>query len=109
MPLHNRRIGDTLIPLKVQLLRPNDSTVVDLTGLTVDFIMFDTDGVEKVSQTPADILDNANGQVQYDFDSYDVDTAGDFYAYFIVVGSGEEEHFPVIPKTLIVRITEDVL
>lgn len=108
MPIQTRRIGDTLIPLKVQLVRPKTNTPVDLTGLTVYFKMVDEEGYEVVSEGDVTIEDAATGKVSYTFQDYDVETAGEFYAYFVVADSYDLEHFPSIPKSLIVRITTDV-
>lgn len=106
MPTHIRRKGDVLTPIGATLKRP-DGSVVDLTDLEVKFKMLDSNGAEKVALTGATKVDAVKGQVQYDFQSADVDTAGTFYAYFVTEDSGEQEHFPVVSRNLVVKINED--
>lgn len=106
--IHTRRIDDTLTPLGVTLQRP-DGSAVDLTGLTVEFKMIDTDGTAVVSQTSDNVTvtDATAGTVTYDFDSTDVDTAGTYYGYFVTSSGGEYEHFPVVPRQLTIVINND--
>jgi len=110
MPIHLRRIGDTLIPLSAQLLRRvgREQVPVDLTDLTVKFKMLDGDGNEIIALTDAEIIEETEGTVSYTFDDYDVAGPGDFYGYFVVTDGTKTDHFPVTPKNLLIRITEDV-
>ncbi len=89
-----RQIDDTQIPIAMTLKRPNGD-VVNLTGMTVKFAMFTTDGVTKLAATAATIVLATAGTVEYDFQAADVATAGTFYAYFITTDGGEEDTFPV--------------
>jgi hypothetical protein len=46
------------------------------------------------------------GSVQYDFASANVNEAGDYYLWFIVTESGEDDHFPHDGKKLMVTIVD---
>jgi len=92
-----RRVGDTQIAIAATLKRPADGSVVDYTGLTIKFAMFDAAGAVKVAET----TDNVNeisptaGTVSYSPLAADVDTPGVFFASFITEdGSGKQETFP---------------
>ncbi len=67
---------------------------VNLTGLTVRFLMRDTDGVLKASGV-CTLVDAANGVVSYAWQSGDTDTTGDFTAEFeVTVSVGRTRTFP---------------
>lgn len=58
-----------------------DGQIQDLTGYTAKFIMIDTDGNLKID-SPAAIIDEAAGKVSYSPTVADVDTEGEYTAYF---------------------------
>jgi hypothetical protein len=104
-----RHLGDTEVVLAATLERP-DGTPVDLTGLTVKFTMVDSAGVDVVAETTSGVTvtDADSGEVQYTFSSGDVDTAGTYYGYFIVIdGSSNRDTFPVRHQDLKIRIQGD--
>ncbi len=73
-----------------------DSTPVDLTGNTLVFrLVSAVDGSVKVNNATATIVDSLTGEVRYDWVSTDIDTTGNYWAWFIRTMGGETEHFPV--------------
>jgi len=107
--IYLRQVGDTVSALACtlqQLSVAGVATAVNLTGKTVEVRMVDEHGVDKISQTSTGVTVTtaASGEVQYDFPSGGVDTAGRFYFYWIVTTSGETETFPVEPRELIICI-----
>ncbi len=101
-----RQVGDTRIALAATLTRPG-GTAVDLTNLTMKFKMCTTAGVEKVAETASNVsvVDATTGKVKYTFQDADVDTEGDFYAYFIAeTGAGAQDTFPVVAGEMRVKI-----
>jgi hypothetical protein len=111
--IHHRRVGDTLTPISVQLVRKNEigiHTPTDLTDLTVSFKMVNSaDGSVKVAANSDNITidDAVNGKVSYDFVSADVNTAGIFWASFIVEQETETDTYPVDSKDLLIYINSD--
>jgi hypothetical protein len=106
---HTRQAGDVRTVLGVTLQQNNTAgtaTAVDLNGLTVQFRMVDTNGVDVVEQTATGVtVTNAtSGEVEYDFSTAGVASSGQFYAYFIVIDGVETDHFPVEPRELIICI-----
>jgi len=98
--IHTRHITDTRTVLAVTLKQPNESgteTAVNLTGLTVQFRMVDSDGVDVIAltSTGVSVTDAAAGKVSYTFSSGGVATAGRYTAYFVVTGGVATDHFPV--------------
>jgi archaellum component FlaF (FlaF/FlaG flagellin family) len=94
--IHHRHVGDTEVAIAATLQRP-DETAVDVTSCTVRFKVVSTGGVVKVaeSDTNVTVTDAANGQVQYNPQSADVDTAGIYWAYFTVEdASNNTDTFP---------------
>jgi len=105
-----RHVGDTEVAIAATLQRP-DGTAVNLTGLTVKFRMVAVDGTTKVAETASNVTvtDEASGQVQYNPQAADVDTAGVYHAYFVVIdGSSNRDTFPVKNGDLVIIITDDV-
>jgi len=106
---HYLQVGDTRTPLTATLVRP-DGSAVDLsgTGITVKFKMIAPDGTVKVAETEDNVtITNASqGQVQYHFQSADVDAAGVYYAYFVLVEGTDRETFPVQKGHLRIDIQE---
>lgn len=91
----HRIVGDRRIAISAQLKRP-DGSVVDLSGVTVKFVMYDSEDEIKVAETDTNvtIADATNGKVYYAPDATDVDTEGTYHAYFVVISGGLKEHFP---------------
>ena len=101
-----RQIGDTLIALGATLQRP-DGTAVSVANLTTKFTMVDSEGDVKVAETTSNVseTDAAAGEVQYTFQTADVDTEGTYNAYFITEdGSGNQDTFPAQKGDLQVEI-----
>jgi len=100
---HRITQGDTLTPLAATLQQKNASgnyEAVDVTSKDVKFCMVKSDDTTKVALTDSNVskVDAANGKVQYDFQAADVDTAGTFYAWFVVESGGELDTFPADGK-----------
>ena len=102
-----RQIGDTRTAIAAKLYRP-DKTIEDLTGLTVNFAMYDTEGTAKVEETSehVTVTDAEAGEVQYDPQAADVDTVGTFYAYFIIEENDAKDTFPAVKGDLIIDIQD---
>lgn len=90
--VHEMVVGDTYLPLGATLKRNNQA--VDLTGLTVQFKLVADDGTVKRDWSAASIVSAEDGQVQYDFASADVDTAGIYWAWFRYGDGGEWVTYP---------------
>ncbi len=101
--------GDTRTQLARTLKRP-DGTVVDLTDLTLKFRMVTsvTPRTDKVAltETGVTVTDAAAGEVQYDFQAADVNTAGKFFAFFVIDDSGKLETFPPDGDKLMVIVDD---
>jgi hypothetical protein len=95
-----RRVGDTRTPLYATIKqRDNDdaSAVLNLTGLTVKFMMINSaTGVTKIAETSTGVTVEtaASGTVKYDFSSTGCDDAGIFWGSFVVYDSTETDHAP---------------
>jgi len=106
---HVRHITDTRTVLPVTLQQNNASgtaTAVNLTGLTVKFLMLDGSGTEVISATTTGVTVTAatTGECQYDFQTAGAATAGRFYGIFQVTESGETDHYPAQSRDLVVCI-----
>ncbi len=91
-----RQVGNLRIAIAATLKRP-DNSVVDLSGLSVEFTMVHSDsGTVKVVQTAvgASVMDAEAGEVQYTPVAADVDTPGLYHAYFVVIEGTDEDTFP---------------
>lgn len=89
-------VGDRRAAIAATLKDPN-GTVIDLTGHTVVFrLVHATTYAVKINDAAAIIDNAAAGTVHYDWASADVDTAGDYLAWFIIsrTSDGKKEHFP---------------
>jgi len=109
---HTRHITDKRTVLPATLSQPNASgvdTAVNLTGLTVEFKMVNAAGTDVIAQTATGVTVTtaASGEVQYDFATAGVATAGRYYAYFVVTDTGDTDHFPAGARDLVVCIEGD--
>lgn len=77
---------------------------VDLTGATVKFSMFAEDGTAIVNEANATIITAAQGKVSYSFSGVDVDAAGTYYGYFIVISATKRATYPAVEKDLAIVI-----
>ena len=107
---HALAVGDTLTPLGCQLKQLGTTgtlAAVNLTGLTVKFTLVDSTGTVIVNEatTGVTVTDAANGKVQYDFQTGDVDTAGTYYAWFTVYSGTEHDTYPVGGRKLVIEIS----
>ena len=85
--------GDTLPPVAVTLMQ-NDGTVVNLSGLVVDFQMRQR-GVDDVVLTgAAEIVSALGGTVKYDWSMGETDTIGLFDAEFVVTFLDGQQTYP---------------
>ena len=100
----NRMIGDTLTPLGAQLQQRDVSGTLadlDVTSMTVKFQMVSEASAVKVAETDSNVsaVTAAEGKVQYDFQTTDVDTAGTFFAWFTAYSLTEKDTFPADGRT----------
>ncbi len=88
-----RIVGDRLTPIAAQLYQ--GGSAVNLTGLTVTFTMIADDGTAVVTEQAATLDVAASGKVSYGLAAVNVNTAGVFWMWFSVVGSGSKvDTFP---------------
>lgn len=88
-----RAVGDTLTKLAATI--QNDGTPRDLSGKTVTFVIKTLSGATIQAGGAVTVTSAANGEVEYDFQSSDVATAGTYKAWFIVQdGSSEPDTYP---------------
>jgi hypothetical protein len=105
---HKLSVGNTLTPVGCECVQRGTNGVLgptNLTGLSVKFTMVDSSGTVVVNEATATVNDAANGLVQYDFQSGDVDTAGTFYGWFNVYSGSEFDTYPVGGRKLVIEIT----
>lgn len=80
--------------VRAQLKTPAGEEV-DVTGNSLAFRMVHTiTGTIKVNNAAASATSATEGLVQYDWTSADVDTAGEYWAWFIRTSGAATEHFP---------------
>jgi hypothetical protein len=96
----HRRVGNTLTPISFTLQQANEAgtlTAVDLTGLTVQVFVEDSEGNETVAETATGVTssNDSTGQVDYDFQTGGITAAGRYYIYFNVYNGAEYDTFPV--------------
>jgi hypothetical protein len=105
--------GDILEAIAATLRKPNGEAI-DLTGCTVLFRMVKSDGTGTPKVGSSDphtgglaTIDNVAGQVSYTFASGDVDTAGTYYAWWLVKRSSDSAvaHYPPEGQRFRVTIT----
>jgi hypothetical protein len=75
------KVGDTWPPAKAALIL--GSTVIPLTGASVVFVVRTFRGKELFSK-PAEVLNVATGEVQYQWEATDTAAAGKYVGQFIV-------------------------
>lgn len=97
--MHRITVGDTLTPLYVVLQQADEDgvlTAVNLTGKTVKFRLVDNRGTVKTAETTTGVTvtSAADGEVSYDFQTADVDTAGLYWGWFTVYSGSERDTFP---------------
>lgn len=91
---HEMTVGDTLSPLRAQLLYKDESNQLSyaesLAGYTVKFLMKTERGQVKVAESElhVTIVDAASRKVKYNWQAADVDTPGTYYAWFVVYSAG---------------------
>ena len=88
-------IAETATLPKVTVQVFDGDNVVNLTGATVTFTLRDTAGTAVVLDAAATLLDAANGIVEYQLATADVDTTGFFFAQFKITISG---NFYLVPN-----------
>lgn len=94
-----RVTGDTESPLGPDRLTDEDGATVDLSGATVALHVWSaTDGSTLISDDTSgnvSITDAANGEVEYEFQSGDLDTAGQYhYEWEVTFSDGGIETWP---------------
>lgn len=85
---HTQAKGDTLTKLAATI--QNDGTPRDLTGKIVTFVINTLSGETVQVGGSVTVTDATAGEVEYDFESSDVATAGTFKAWFVISDSGSE-------------------
>lgn len=108
-----RHTVDTRTVLSVTLVQPDengDDAAVDLTGQTVKFKLVNEDGAEVIAETEVGVtvVTAAEGKVNYDFNATPINTAGKYYAYFVVYDGTRSDHFPVNARDLAICVNGDV-
>jgi hypothetical protein len=95
-------VGDRLVSLLADLYELDGTPIVLGAAETVVFRMVLTsDGTAKVDNSAATVVSVGSAttltpaQVRYDWAAADVDTAGEYSAWFIRTSAGQTEHFPV--------------
>jgi len=89
------KTGDTLPTFQGQLLDENGDSY-DLTGMTPEFYMHDSDDNSVVAGTSMNVLDTTNGEVEYEWDATDTSDAGIYNVEVVAVddATGGERTFP---------------
>lgn len=96
----NRRL-----PVLTAALRDYQGLVNLSSASAVKFVMMNTGGVNKINSS-CTITDATIGRVTYAWAAADVDTAGTFYAKFMVTIGGQDLPVPS-DRFLVVEIAED--
>lgn len=90
---HSRAIGDTLTKLAITI--QNDGVPRNLTGKTVIFKMNTLSGATVVAAGAVTVTSATAGECEYDFSDSDVDVAGIYKGWFVVLdGSSEPDTYP---------------
>ena len=99
-----------LLPIRMLLEDPNTGDPINLSTSSFQFRMISkSTGAVKVNNATAIIEDADNGAVRYDWAAADVDTAGEYWGWFIQIetASGRKARFPVDGKNLLIVIHDD--
>jgi len=78
---------DDTAPALQYTIKDEDEVAIDVSGSTVKFYMQDEHGVTKIDAGTVTLVDAANGVVSYAWAAPDTDTAGIYYAEFVVTFS----------------------
>lgn len=99
--VHEMTVGDTKQALRFKLQRGGVARSI-VAGDTVKFVLTKaSDDSAKVAETALNITvnDTAAGDVQYNWQAADVNTLGEYWAYFVVIDSaGKRDTFPADGK-----------
>ena len=97
--------GDTLVQLYAHLRKADGSTPA-LSGTVAFFMKGKTASALKVNGGACLIVNAAARTVRYPWADADVNTAGDYYGWFVNTDGGKGEHFPGQGKLLTIKIVE---
>ena len=87
------------------ILTDGKGNPLDLSNSTVAFRMVKkSDSTVKVNNAAATIDSTTKGEVSYAWGASDLDTAGSFWAWWILTSGGKTEHFPGDGKKLTVIV-----
>jgi len=76
-------------------LTDEDDNAIDLSSASVDFIMREPRGGELIVNDDANVVDGANGEVEYQWSETATEQDGRFRAEFVVnYADGTQESFP---------------
>lgn len=102
------KTGDRLPTFQGQLL-DRDGNPYDLTGKTPEFHMHDADGNDIVTGGTMNVLSEADGEVEYEWQAGDTDLAEEHDVEVVVVddATGKERTFPA-SGYVTVDINEDL-
>lgn len=94
--------------LRMTVTKQSDGSALDFTGATAKFLMYDSEGVEKVNAVAAIEAPPTSGILRYDWQAGDTDTEGEYKAEFEVdYGGGDKLTIPNA-DFLFVKIYEDL-
>lgn len=102
--------GCRLLPIRMLLEDPNTGQPIDVSTSSFQFRMIAKDtGTVKVNNAACVIEDATGGAVRYDWAAADVDTAGEYWGWFIQneISSSRKARYPVDGKKLAISIVED--
>lgn len=107
---YNRKliIKQNVLSEFIATVRDCNGDIVDLSAYdSVKFVMIDSSDVVKVNAV-ATFIDKTAGTVSYEFIATDVDTVGNFKAYFLFY-TGADKKLASPPTYFDIQITEDYL
>lgn len=83
------KVGDTNPSIAIAVIDKSTGLAKNLAGATAVFSMrLEGSSTPKVNASAADVYDEANGKVRYDWAGSDTDTAGVYEGEFVVTLSG---------------------